>query len=124
MRFLLDENLSPRLVSLLSGEGHDVVHVRDVGLRSSPDDEVLEFARSAARVLVSSDTDFGELLAVTNADSPSLLLLRRQTERPAAEIAQLIVANLAAVAEDIAAGSVVVLDADRIRIRRLPFRPV
>jgi predicted nuclease of predicted toxin-antitoxin system len=29
MRFLLDENLSPKLVELLGRDGHDVVHVRD-----------------------------------------------------------------------------------------------
>jgi predicted nuclease of predicted toxin-antitoxin system len=34
MRFLVDENLSPRLADYLRSAGHDVVHVRD--LSNSP----------------------------------------------------------------------------------------
>jgi predicted nuclease of predicted toxin-antitoxin system len=51
------------------------------------------------------------------------VLLRRQAQRRAHEIAALILANLDAVAEDLQSGAVVVLDEERIRIRRLPLRP-
>lgn len=37
MRLLLDENVSPRLVLALLGDGHDVVHVRDRGWSGLPD---------------------------------------------------------------------------------------
>ena len=75
-------------------------------------------------MLLSSDTDFGELLARSNAAGPSVILLRRQDERRAAEIAALIVANLDAIADDLVAGALVVVDDDRVRVRTLPFRPV
>ena len=77
MRFLIDENLSPRLGELLHDEGHDVVHVRGLGLTSSPDAMIIEVARAQNRVLISADTDFGTILALTRASSPSFLLLRR-----------------------------------------------
>lgn len=123
MRFLLDENQSPRIVALLAEAGHDAIHVRDLDLRSAPDVEVLAAARSDGRVVLSADTDFGELLAASNATAPSILLLRRQGQRRAHEIAALILANLDDVAEDIRAGAVVVFEAGRVRVRRLPFRP-
>jgi predicted nuclease of predicted toxin-antitoxin system len=123
VRFLLDENQSPRLVALLSAGGHDVIHVRDVGLRTAPDIEILERARVEQRVVVSADTDFGELLAASNATVPSVLLIRRQRPRRASEVAALILANLDAVLEDLESGSIVVLDTTRVRVRRLPFRP-
>lgn len=63
MRFLLDENLSPLLVCPLASAGHDVVHVRDLGLISAADPEVLDAAASDRRVLISADTDFGGILA-------------------------------------------------------------
>ena len=81
MRFLLDENQSPRLVDLLVAAGHDALHVRDIGLGTAPDEDVLAVARAEGRVIVSADTNFGELLAVSNADSPSIMLLRRQEQR-------------------------------------------
>lgn len=124
MRFLLDENQSPKLVEYLGAAGYDVVHVRDVGLSAVLDSKIMEAARADQRIIVSGDTDFGELLARTNAAGPSLILLRRQDNRRAVEIAALIEVNLAAVSDDLEAGAIVVFDQDRIRVRRLPFRPV
>ena len=123
MKFLLDENQSPRIADLLVEAGHDAIHVRDFDLRTSPDEDVFAAALGAGRVIISADTDFGELLAASNAAGPSIVLLRRQAQRRAHEIAALILANLDAVAEDLQSGAVVVLDEERIRIRRLPLRP-
>lgn len=123
MKFLLDENQSPRIADLLGEAGHDAVHVRDIDLRTSPDDEVLAAAHEAGRVIISADTDFGDLLAASNAEAPSILLLRRQEQRRADEIAALILANLDDVADDLRSGAVVVFDDERIRIRGLPLRP-
>lgn len=123
MRFLLDQNLSPLLVEILARLGHDAVHVRQLGMSRASDAEIMATARDDNRVVVSGDTDFGELLARTNAASPSLVLFRRQGQRRAAELAALLDANLQAVVADLDAGAVVVIDADRVRIRRLPLRP-
>ena len=123
MKFLLDQNVSPLLVGSMVDADHLVEHVRDMGMREAPDDAVLTAAKDAGAVLISSDTDFGELLARSNAAEPSVILLRRQEGRRASQIAALIVANLDAVADDLMAGAFVVLDDDRVRIRSLPFRP-
>jgi len=123
VKFLLDQNVSPALVGLLADADHLAEHVRDMGMREAPDDVVLAAARDADAVLISSDTDFGELLARSNAKGPSVILLRRQEGRRASKIASLIVANLQAVADDLASGAIVVLDDDRVRIRSLPLQP-
>ena len=65
MRFLLDEGLSPRVLDLLHAAGHDVVHVRDVGLKSAPDPVVLAAALEQTRVLVTLDTDFAKFPGLT-----------------------------------------------------------
>lgn len=110
------------MVELLARLGHDAVHVRDLGLTRSSDGAILAAARDDNRVVVSGDTDFGDLLASTNATSPSVVLLRRQGQRRAAEVIALLAANLEAVLADLETGAVVVLDADRVRVRRLPLR--
>ena len=71
MRFLVDENLSPRLADHLRAAGHDVVHVRELGLTSAADAAILEVARTQNRVIVSADTDFGTMLAGTRWPSRS-----------------------------------------------------
>ena len=123
MRFLLDQNQSPHLAAFLGLAGHDVVHVRDLALSEASDRLIMEVAVAQGRIVVSGDTDFGELLALSNASAPSVVLLRRQDHRRASEVAALILLNLDAVAVDLEAGAVVVFDEDRLRVRRLPFRP-
>ena len=39
MRLLLDNNLSVRLVELLTDRGFDVIHVQSLGLSAAPDVE-------------------------------------------------------------------------------------
>ena len=121
MRFLIDNNLSPVLAESLKAAGHDSVHVRDLARQAAPDPVVLERAQAEERVLVSADTDFGGLLSRSHASGPSVLLIRRLAGRRAAEQSAIILANLDQVAEDLAAGAVVVIGEDWIRIRRLPM---
>lgn len=122
MRFLLDQNQSIELVQHLGQVGLDAVHTRNIGLSRSSDAEVLAFAKADGRVLISADTDFGELLARSRDVAPSVLLLRRQGRRRAVAVAELIQANLIAIEEDLVAGAIVVFDQDRLRVRRLPVR--
>ncbi len=124
MRFLVDNNLSAALIEHLEAGGHEAVHVRDYGLHAASDEVVLQRARDEGRVLISADTDFGALLAQQRAEQPSVLLLRRATPRRAIDQARLILANLPTVEADLAAGSVVILSDQRLRVRRLPLLPI
>ena len=121
MKFLIDNNPSPLLAESLRAAGHDAIHLRDIDMRDAPDPAVLEYTRSEECVLIFADTDFGALLARSQASRPSVILIRRLTERRAAEQSAIVQANLPQVAEDLAAGAVVVLGDDSIRIRRLPM---
>jgi len=58
MKLLFDQNLSHRLVRVLSDIYPDCQHVRKVGLKESPDSQVWDFARSNDYTIVSKDADF------------------------------------------------------------------
>ena len=119
MRFLLDECVSTRLARLLTDAGHDAVHVSDRDLAGRVDDEVLAAALAEARVLVSADTDFGELLVRQGLALPTLVLFRQGNRGPEHQATTLL-ANLDEISEDLQTGAIVVFTNDSIRIRRLP----
>ncbi|MDQ3756312.1 MAG: DUF5615 family PIN-like protein [Actinomycetota bacterium] len=82
---------------------------------------IFDFAAEGNYVLVSEDTDFGELLATRKADRPSVILLRSGEPLTPETQASILVANIPALTEHLDAGSIVVFGRDRIRVRRLPF---
>ena len=63
MKFLVDRCAGKRLADWLRGEGHDVLEARSLG-PDPGDRELLEIAAKQERVLVTIDTDFGELIYV------------------------------------------------------------
>jgi predicted nuclease of predicted toxin-antitoxin system len=121
VKFLVDQNLSPLIAVGLSKAGHDAVHTRDLGLERASDTDLLERARADGRIVASADTDFGTLLAASRADRPSVVLIRRTSDRSADRLLSLLILNLAAVEEALVEGAIVVLDAERVRVRRLPL---
>lgn len=58
MRFVVDNQLPPRLSRFLADAGHDTVHVAMVGLDAADDQAVWAWAIRESRVLVSKDEDF------------------------------------------------------------------
>lgn len=58
MKLLFDQNLSPRLPSLLADIFPDSQHVRELGMQMAQDTRIWDYAKLHGFVIVSKDADF------------------------------------------------------------------
>jgi predicted nuclease of predicted toxin-antitoxin system len=103
--FLVDANLSPRVAEWLRNEGHDAVHVFDLGLSQAGDHQILQEAARGRQVLVTVDLDFGEILA--RSEGRTSVVRRLDVALPQAAAA-------------LGEGAVVTVGEGSLRVRRLP----
>jgi predicted nuclease of predicted toxin-antitoxin system len=122
VRFLLDEAIQHRLADHLAEAGHDATHVLRIGLGGASDPEVLARAAAEDRILITTDTDFPTLLALSGEPIPSVLLLRGVNDSIQDRLAAIFSA-LPSIQEELEAGAVAVVERDRVRLRSLPIEP-
>jgi len=122
VRFLVDNALSPQIATILQTQGHDALHVRDLGLATAEDEYIFDHALQEDRIIISADTDFGTLLSLWSSAKPSVILFRRGTQHHPSLQAQLLIANLSALEDSLIQGAIVILEEQRIRVRSLPIK--
>lgn len=76
MKFLLDENAELRLAASLREAGHDVTVIAQDYPHALQDRDVLELARREQRILITNDTDFGELIVRDQIPHAGVILFR------------------------------------------------
>jgi predicted nuclease of predicted toxin-antitoxin system len=120
MKLLLDQGLPRSAVDRLREAGVDAIHVGDIGMASASDDAIIERARAEGWVVVTLDADFHMLIALSGASQPSVVRIRIEGLR-ADPLSALLVCVLAQCCGDLDAGALVSVQADGIRVHRLPI---
>jgi len=122
MKFPVDMPLSPELATWLRSGGHDAVHAGEIGLDRASDVEIIQAAIAAAQTIVTADLDYPRLLATAGLKSPSLILFRDGNWTDA-EVVQRMDDVLRMLSESEVAQSIIVVERNRLRRRRLPIVP-
>lgn len=122
MKFIIDNPLSPYIAEALRSAGFDAVHVADYDMQAAEDIVIFQRAVAEDRIIISADTDFGTLLALWNQTKPSVMLFRRSSRRKPVEQANFLLTILEQVRSDLEAGSIVIIEEYRLRIRSLPIQ--
>ena len=123
IRLLLDQGLPRSAVQRLAAQGIDVYHVADIGYSRATDEEITALAFEQGRTVVTLDSDFHRLLAISGASKPSVIRIRREGLR-GPEAAILIAQLLEQLAEQLEAGAMVTVTERAVRLHRLPLRKV
>lgn len=120
MKLLVDMNLSPRWVRMLTDAGIEAVHWSNLGANNAPDPEIMAYARMNDCVVLTHDLDFSAILAATHGEKPSVVQIRADDVSPDAIGKQVIVALLQ-MAPELEAGALLTVDPNRTRLRVLPL---
>lgn len=121
MKILIDMNLSPDWAAAFAAKNIESVHWSMVGDPRAEDDKIIEYARANDYIVFTHDLDFGTLLALTQAMSPSVVQVRAQNILPS-HLANTVVAVLRANQETLKQGALIVIDEGRARVRILPLQ--
>jgi len=120
MNLVIDMNLSPRWVSVLVQAGFSATHWSNLGVMDAPDTEIMRYALEHDCIVLTHDLDFGAILAATHGKKPSVVQIRAADVSPDV-IANQVVAALRQMATELAQGALLTVDANRTRLRLLPF---
>lgn len=121
MKIVIDMNLSPDWTAAFTAENIESVHWSTVGDPRAEDAKIMEYARANDYIVFTHDLDFGTILALTRAESPSVVQVRAQNILPV-HLAKTIVSVLRDNETLLEQGALIVVDEGRARVRILPLQ--
>jgi predicted nuclease of predicted toxin-antitoxin system len=112
VKLLVDMNLSPRWVGMLSEAGIEAAHWFS---------EIMAFAAVNNYIVLTHDLDFSAILAATQGEKPSVVQIRAEDVSPDMISKQIIVA-LRQMATELEDGALLTIEPHRTRLRVLPLQ--
>ena len=75
MKFLVNLCLSPKILTFLKSLGHEAIRVNQVNMAKSEDREIFKYAIKNRMIILTADLDFGQILAYTTGNKPSVVYI-------------------------------------------------
>lgn len=107
--------------AFLNRAGYESTHWSQVGLRDARDDELLRWAVEHDHIVLTSDLDFGAILAASKERRPNVVQLRSDVLAPGSVGAR-VLAALRQSDRELSDGALVSIEPTRARLRVLPLR--
>ncbi|MGC9346621.1 MAG: DUF5615 family PIN-like protein [Anaerolineae bacterium] len=120
MKFLGDMGISPQSIAFLREQGVEAVHLHELGLGRLPDVDIVDKAQNEGYIILTHDLDFGELLALSRASVPTVVIFRLQNMRPR-NVNRYLQILITEHQDALEKGAILTVSEGRIRIRELPI---
>jgi len=114
-KFLLDADMHRSSADVIRNFGFAVEDVRDIGLGSAKDKEIVDYALNNGRIIVTRDTDFGEVLRYPN--HPGAIIFRLPSIYTTVQLKRRLEDFLRSVTEDEITNAIIVVELARYRRR-------
>lgn len=118
MKFLLDQNLSPKTTAFLRNKGHEVIDAREAKLCNTPDSILMETASKEQSILVSFDLDFSDIREIRTF-KPVAVIVFRTRSFSSATVNRLFDHFLGQFQEDRITGNIFIISEAHIRWRSI-----
>lgn len=120
MKLLVDVNLTPKWIDVLEKEDIEAIHWSNVGPLDASDRQILEYALENNLVVFTHDLDFGNILAVTSANAPSVIQIRTENTTPDF-LLDLLLRALDQFKSQLNEGALITIDPGKMRAKILPI---
>ncbi|MCL2763657.1 MAG: DUF5615 family PIN-like protein [Treponema sp.] len=120
MKILVDMNLSPKWVKLLTDNNIESVHWSSIGSPNDPDINIITYAAENNFVIFNKDLDFGTFLAINHNKKPSVVQMKEGTLNHR-KINNIVISAINMFSDKIEAGAIVTIDQNKTRVTLLPL---
>jgi predicted nuclease of predicted toxin-antitoxin system len=112
--------ISQSVAAWLKSQGHDATHLNDEGLYKLQDRSILEKAIDEKRIILTTDMDFGQLLALNKSKQASVIQFRASIFTPA-NIREKLTLLFEEFQDQLHENFIITIEDHRIRFRKLPI---
>lgn len=120
MKLLPDQGMPFRSALLLRNLEIDAVHTREMGLATADDSKILDFARNEDRIVVTLDSDFHTILALSYAHHPSVIRIRIEGLKTR-QMTELLLEVLRNWEQELSTGYALSVQENGVRAHKLPL---
>jgi predicted nuclease of predicted toxin-antitoxin system len=121
MKIVIDMNIPPTWVSLFEEAGYEAVHWSTIGDIKAKDSTIMTWAASNSYLVFTHDLDFSRLLAISEADTPSVIQVRTQDVFPD-KLSKTVLDALKQFQSEIAMGALITINEAQAKVRVLPIK--
>ena len=121
MKIVIDMNLSPEWVAVFEAAGYQAVHWLTIGDVKSKDSIIMAWAVSNNYIVFTHDLDFGTLLAISEAITPSVIQVRTQDVLPE-NLSEIVLSALKQFKSELEAGALITVNEEKAKARILPIK--
>lgn len=121
MRILIDMNLSPQWVNSFQSNSIEAKHWSEIGKIDAPDQEIFQYEKDHDYVIFTHDLDFGNILAGSGAEFPSVIQVRTLDTNPVV-LSPILFKALRQYRSHLEKGALITIDLKKARATILPLK--
>jgi predicted nuclease of predicted toxin-antitoxin system len=117
IKFLVDEDLPRSITDELRKAGFKCFDVQDIGLRGSKDIIIFKWAQENGCIILSGDLGFSNIFRFPLGTHKGIVIARFPNELSTKKLNKILVDAIIGTREDLS-GNLIIIEPDRIRIKR------